>query len=132
MSYPITGGCFCGAIRYELGQSPMRVLMCHCVSCRKATGATRLAWAVVKNSDLHWLNHEPKNIQSSANAQRGFCANCGTSLTYRHANDVDTMDITLASFDHPEHFPPQADIWTADRLSWECSLKGALQFSEDI
>jgi hypothetical protein len=57
--------------------------------------------------------------QSSLHATRGFCAQCGTSLTYRHRERAAETDVTLATLDDPERLAPKAHIWVQDRLSWE-------------
>ncbi len=49
---------------------------------------------------------------------RGFCAACGTTLTFRTGPDAGEWDVTVATFDHPESVMPRAHIWTSDRLPW--------------
>ena len=127
-----TGRCLCGAVQFELSNPPVRSLMCHCASCRRATGGLHVLWAVVNLVDLQWLTLAPHLFNSSSHVQRGFCATCGTSLTYQNANEPETIDITVASFDHPENFPPQADIWTSDRLIWEKDHDSRPQCLQDI
>jgi hypothetical protein len=49
---------------------------------------------------------------------RTFCGTCGTSLTYQNDEDSDSIDVTTASLDWPETFPPTQHIWIEDRLGW--------------
>ncbi len=78
-----TGGCLCGAVRYEV-RGPLRdVLVCHCEECRRwhghvsaSTAARRKDLVLVQDRGLRWI-HSPA---SDAGARRGFCGECGSSL----------------------------------------------------
>ena len=49
---------------------------------------------------------------------RGFCAACGTSLTYRNDNRPTEIDVTLGTLDEPTRLVPQMHVWVADKLPW--------------
>jgi hypothetical protein len=78
-----TGGCLCGAVRYEV-RGPLReVLMCHCQECRRwhghvsaSTAARRADLVLLEDRGLRWIS----SPSSDASARRGFCAECGSSL----------------------------------------------------
>jgi hypothetical protein len=70
------------------------------------------------------------SFESSPGVERGFCARCGTSLTYRRANRPGLFDITAASLDDPESFPPAKEIWTEERLSWVAANPALPQFAQ--
>jgi len=112
------GGCLCGAIRYRATGAPTALVLCHCRSCRLASGAPSLAWAVFHAGDMHWLRGKPTQFTSSPGAQRGFCARCGTTLSYRRDTRAEYVDVSAATFDRPERFAPRCEIWTAERLAW--------------
>ena len=61
--------------------------------------------------------------------ERGFCARCGTSLSYARANRPGLFDVTTASLDDPEAFPPTKEIWIEERLSWEAANPGLPQYA---
>jgi hypothetical protein len=46
---PYTGGCLCGAVRWRLDQRPLAVNACHCMDCKKTTGATNVVMLIAKN-----------------------------------------------------------------------------------
>ena len=76
----LTGGCLCGAVRYELGGKPHPVVNCHCSQCRRWHGhvgayteVPKGDFTLVEERGLRWF-------QSSERARRGFCAECGSSL----------------------------------------------------
>ena len=50
--------------------------------------------------------------------ERGFCGECGTSLTYRHRDQAGEIDVTLATLDEPGEVAPECHIWVSDKLAW--------------
>lgn len=113
------GGCLCGAVRYEAHGPATNLCFCHCESCRRAAGSPGVPWATFQSSSFRLTKGALTEYQSSAQALRGFCAHCGTSLTYRNQARTAEIDVTPASLDDPERLAPQAHIWMQDRLSWE-------------
>jgi hypothetical protein len=91
---------------------------CHCESCRRATGASPVAWGTVYESEFKILCGEISVRRSSPEVQRGFCAQCGTSLTYRHVQRVGEVDFTLSSLDTADAIEPRMHVWVQDKLSW--------------
>ena len=113
------GGCLCGAVRYRFSGTPSSSDNCHCRSCRRASGAPVVAWITVRRSELGVLSGTPAVFHSSPGVTRQFCSRCGTALTYQSERRPDTIDITTASLDDPEAYPPTTEVWLEDRLSWQ-------------
>lgn len=113
------GGCLCTNVRYEILESPCSSFICHCASCRKAAGAQSVAWVTLPNSAFSLISGEPTTYLSSARVKRSFCAKCGTTLTYRHDSDEGYVDVTAASLDEPNEFPPTHHAWLKDKVDWE-------------
>lgn len=111
----IRGGCLCGAVRYTSLARPSCLTHCHCQSCRKASGAAFVSWFSVPAEDLHWQG-SPRFYASSAGVTRGFCPECGTTLSYQRAEDE--IDLTLATLDQPEAFPPVDHSFWCEHLPW--------------
>lgn len=114
----MTGGCFCGALRYALAGAPELVTHCHCSMCRRVAGAPLVTWATYPAGALRWTQGTPAALRSSAKAVRTFCGRCGTPLTFAEVADPSRVDVTVATMDHPETFRPQAHIWTSSQLGW--------------
>lgn len=112
------GGCFCSKVRYNVSGPPLSRSICHCVSCRKSAGAQSVAWLTFPYEGFSLVSGEPRVHNSSPHVERTFCGECGTTLTYRNDSEPETIDITAASLDFPEKFPPMKHIWTEDGLSW--------------
>ena len=114
----ITGGCYCGAVRFEATQAPIYQANCHCSNCRRAAGAQSVAWITVSRGCFQFTGGTPKRFRTDTGAWRTFCDVCGTSLTYERDTRPDEIDITTGSLDHPESFPPTKDVFAEERLSW--------------
>ena len=125
-----TGGCLCGAVRYRVTGTPQSTSLCHCFSCRRSTGGPSLAWAIFAEEDVEIVAGELAIHESSPGVERGFCARCGTSLTYARANRPGLFDVTTASLDDPEAFPPTKEIWVEERLSWMAATEWLPQFAQ--
>ena len=122
------GGCLCGAIRYRVTGEPWARSICHCRSCRLASGAPSVAWSVFRPEDFSFVRGEPVRFESSPKVIRTFCGKCGTPLTYQHAERPAAIDLTTATFDHPELFPPAVEIWIEHRIVWERVNEGIPQY----
>ena len=114
----IEGGCMCGAVRYRAGQPPRISTICHCEDCRKSAGAQSVAWVTFPFQSFAFVRGEPLEYRSSPPVVRTFCGRCGTSLTYRSDERAEEIDVTTASLDDPEAFPPSKDVFAEQKLSW--------------
>lgn len=113
----LAGGCQCGAIRYALYARPERTHLCHCRMCQKAVGGPFAPLAPVRRRDFAWTRGTPGMFRSSAVAERGFCARCGTPLSFAYV-DSNWIDVTIGSLDHPAEAPPIRHFSTESRLAW--------------
>lgn len=106
-----TGGCQCGAIRFRVDADLKDSSICHCRMCQKAFGAYYAPLVSVRGTDFIWTRGEPNRFQSSDVVKRGFCADCGTPLTYEAP---DGMAVAAGAFDDPSAFPPSMQ-WGVER-----------------
>ncbi|MDP5102888.1 MAG: GFA family protein [Erythrobacter sp.] len=114
----LTGGCHCGAVRYEAAALPSRHSLCHCSDCRRAAGAPLVGWAIFAEQDVR-INGEPAVYVSSQDGRRHFCPACGTGLFYTNAAIFPGMiDVQTATLDNPDLAPPTEQIQLADRIGW--------------
>jgi hypothetical protein len=112
------GGCLCGAVRYRVTGQPSATSQCHCSDCRRASGAPALAWAIFPEGEVAIVAGALSTYQSSPGVHWGFCSRCGSLLSYSRASRPGLFDVTTATLDDPEAFPPAKEIWTGERLSW--------------
>lgn len=119
MSKTFSGGCHCGAVRFELSGAPKDVSLCHCVDCRRNSGAPVMAWAGFPEECVKVTKGEPKVFNSSGATHRSFCPNCGTGLFYRNAEYLPGLvEVQLSTLDNADALSPTAQIQVAERLSW--------------
>jgi hypothetical protein len=111
-----TGGCLCGAVRFEV-LGPLRdVVLCHCGECRRwgghvtaMTAAEAAHLRFVIDSGLRWVD----SPESAARARRGFCGECGASLFW-DAPDRETISIAAGVLDEPTGLRTTSQIYTED------------------
>jgi hypothetical protein len=117
----LTGGCQCGAVRYELLTAPEHASICHCRMCQRASGQPFMAFARVKHENLRWTRGRPFVFASSNIVERGFCNSCGTPLTYRR-REAGTISVTIGSLDDAEAARPMLQFGIEGKLSWTGDL----------
>lgn len=119
MSKTLSGGCQCGAVRYEVSGDPAHVALCHCTDCRKSAGAPMVSRAAFQEDQFRLTAGAPSTFNSSGTAMRSFCPTCGSGLYYRNAEYLPgIVDVQSATLDDPDALPPQVHIQTAERLRW--------------
>jgi hypothetical protein len=122
MEYPLTGGCLCGNVRYEISAEPVSSAICHCRTCQKAVGAPHFAALFVPSSALKITGEykEYASIADSGNTMyRAFCPVCGTSLFGRNSKFTDIRPVSAVTLDDPSLYKPEKDIWVASAQPWD-------------
>ena len=119
------GGCQCGAVRYEIAGEPVMAAICHCTMCRRANAAPAVAWAMFSDAQVTFAKARPKEYASSPEARRGFCAACGTQISFTARFLPGLVDVTIGSLDDPEAIRPTLHYWHAKHLSWA-------EFADDL
>jgi hypothetical protein len=117
MSDRWSGGCQCGAVRYELLERPTGSHLCHCRMCQKQFGSFYAALASVPKAKFRLTRGQMANFQSSANVQRGFCKDCGTPLSYEPITR-DSISIAIATLDDYSEFKPDNQYGIEARQDW--------------
>jgi len=114
----VEGGCCCGSIRYRVNGEPTNSMICHCRTCRKAAGAPVVAWVTFPIERFAFTHGQAIEFHSSQPVTRTLCGSCGTPLTYQHADDLSSIDVTTCSLDEPESFPPTHHSWVSHDVQW--------------
>ena len=120
-----TGGCQCGAVRYAFYAPLEKPHVCHCRMCQRATGGVFAALAGGKPANFAWTRGAPRFFASSNLAQRGYCADCGTPLSFKYDEPSARIYTTIGSLDDPEAVKIVMQYGTESRLSW-------VNFCEDV
>ncbi len=113
------GGCLCGGIRYHVEGDRSLICYCHCRMCQRAIGAAVTAWGSVPAKNFQILRGQVVEYESSPRMRRGFCGNCGASLTGRYTLKGESwVDFTLATLDDPSLVVPTYHVHMASRIPW--------------
>ena len=118
MTETLTGGCFCGAVRFEIEGPEKFACFCHCHSCQHAAGAPVVAWATYARDTLRVTRGAIHFFASSPGVTRGTCSACGTSISYEHVDRPGDIDITLNSLDDSSAPVLKAHIWVENKAPW--------------
>jgi hypothetical protein len=110
----VSGGCLCGAVRYQLSPPLRPAVACHCQQCRRTSGHYVSATAVARKNFVLTESGGLKWYRSSERAQRGFCAECGSSLFW-DADAADTISIMIGTIDGKTGLRTVAHICVADK-----------------
>jgi hypothetical protein len=117
---PVTGGCLCGAVRYEARAFLGMAYYCHCTICQKTTGAPFEIGVLVKAGTLRFTGGTPSYFQSSSFGKRGFCPSCGSRLLWAAIGSADDWQTNVAacSLDSPGDVRPSCHTYTDTKLPW--------------
>ena len=111
----MSGGCQCGAVRFSAALPLGRASICHCRMCQKAVGGLFAPFVSVA-SGVTWTRGQPRYFASSNRVRRGFCADCGTPLTYEP--DDGPVELAIGAFDRPAEIPPTIQHDISARMPW--------------
>ena len=115
---PLTGGCLCGAVRYQLSELPFAAEYCHCRMCQIVAGSPVATWMDVKAEQFTLLGEDISEYKSSEFVYRGFCPQCGSTLSFRDSRHPDYFTLSITSLDHPNQVAPTYHIFTESKLDW--------------
>ena len=122
MAQKISGGCACGAVRYETDADPVLMVNCHCRDCQQAGGSNYAPILVVPKSSVN-LRGELRYYRIVGNTgkavERGFCPNCGCQIAARLERLPDVLGLQAGSLDDPSQYKPSMDIFTTRAQPWD-------------
>ena len=127
----VTGGCLCGSIRYRIEGSVPPGAHCHCTMCRRSSGAPVVTWTTVPLHAFRLTQGELAVYRSSHFAERRFCPTCGAQIAFWSSRQPDVIDVSVATFDHPEDHPPDHHVYIGDRLPWLRIDEGLVGYAGD-
>ena len=101
MKLPLTGGCLCGQILFEVWQTPDNPHTCSCEMCRRHTGALTAVWVDCAAQNVKWTGPAgaPSVYRSSDISSRAFCPACGSTLGA--VDDAPNIALLTGAFDKP-------------------------------
>ena len=130
MSY--IGGCYCGALRYEVDGDPIMKGQCHCRECQYISGGSVNVFMAMPKANFAYSRGEPAEFTRSdleTPVTRQFCATCGTHLVTLARGLADAVILKVGTLDDPSAFGgPQVAIFTCDQQSYQLVPDGVPTF----
>jgi hypothetical protein len=124
-----TGGCLCGAVRYQVRGTLRPVIMCHCTQCRRSTGHV-MASTAARHADFHLVKDEGLEwYTSSAEARRAFCRRCGSTLFWQGAGRG-YISIAAGTLDDSSGLETACHIFVADKGGYYAISDGRPQHAD--
>ncbi|WP_157793700.1 MULTISPECIES: GFA family protein [Bradyrhizobium] len=126
---PLTGGCSCGAIRYEIASFPLLLYTCNCTDCQTSSGSAFALNLPVSTRDFHTLKGEPKGWHhaspSGANVTSWFCGDCGARIYGARQSRPESVNVRAGTLDDTRWLIPIAHLFTGSAQDWIQSATGA-------
>lgn len=122
MKLPLTGGCQCGALRYEIRAEPLTVYVCHCTECQRQSGSAFGMSVLVLRPALVYTKGAPRRWKRTADSGRtidsDMCEDCGVRpVNYPTANDKVAI-VKPGTLDDTSWLHPIGHIWTRSAQPW--------------
>ncbi len=122
MKLPLTGGCQCGALRYEIRAEPLSVYVCHCTECQKQSASAFSMSVMVPRDSLVYSKGKPRRFERTADSGRviasDMCETCGVRpVNHPLANDKVSI-LKPGTLDDTSWLHPVGHIWTRSAQPW--------------
>ena len=118
---PLTGGCGCGAVRFEVDAPLLSASYCHCTRCQRRTGTAASPNARTEPGSFK-LVAGAEHVRAWAPAggfEKSFCGLCGSALFSRDPKNPETIGVRLGAFDGDPGIRPQWHQFVAYAPPWE-------------
>jgi hypothetical protein len=121
--FPLSGGCTCRAIRYELSSAPIFVHCCHCRWCQRETGSAFVINALLEADRVVLTAGTPNVVLTPSNSGKGQkisrCPTCCVAVWSNYAGGRDAIRfVRVGTLDEPDRLPPDIHIFTASKQPW--------------
>ena len=126
-----TGGCQCGAVRYEIQAEPLTLYVCHCRDCQRQSGSGFGMSLPVPRESLVLLSGQPHEWRRRAESGREvvcqFCGDCGTRLFHLPSRNPKVANVKPGTLDDTGWLEPVGQLWTSRRQPWVQWADGAIE-----
>ena len=118
---PLTGGCLCGGVRFEVSEPPVSASYCHCTRCQRRTGTSASAQAAIAPGSLRIVAGEElvRVYEPEGGFGKAFCSVCGSALWAVNPTSGQISGVRLGAFDEDPGVRPQYRQFVAYAASWE-------------
>lgn len=113
-----TGKCLCGDFRFVARGEPLYRAYCHCVDCRRSSGAPVSMLVGYRAEEVEYTGEQPRSYRSSEGVIRAFCGTCGGTISYEDERLPGEIYLHAGLFDEPGRFPPLTHSWHSQTIGW--------------
>jgi hypothetical protein len=119
-SLPLTGGCLCGGVRFEVAAPPVKATYCHCRRCQRRTGTAASAQARVEPGAVRIVAGEElvRAYEPPDGFAKLFCSRCGGAL-FSRGRDGEIWSVRMGAFDEDPGVRPSHRQWVSSAAPWE-------------
>ncbi len=116
-----TGGCLCGAIRFEIRGPIRNIVLCHCSECRKAQGSAFASNGIVNSDAFEILTGTDmlSGYEATPGQTKYFCKQCGSPIMSKSESKPDQVRVRLGTIDSDITERPSAHIFVTSKANWE-------------
>jgi len=122
MSEVLTGGCQCGAIRYQIEGDPLTLAACHCTECQRQSSSAfglsmvvaKEAFAITGGGTKQWHRQTPSGADQTCH----FCADCGVRIYHASSGNPAIYIVKAGTLDDTGALVPAGQIWTGSAQPW--------------
>jgi hypothetical protein len=121
VSLPLTGGCGCGAVRFEVAEPLVSARYCHCTRCQRRTGTAASAGGATAPGSFRIVEGEDRLSawKPEGGAEKWFCGDCGSALFSRRPGEPAQIFVRLGALDEDPGVRPSARQFVAYAAPWE-------------
>lgn len=120
MSEKLSGGCLCGAVKFELEDNFSAFFQCHCRQCQQVTGAAYAANIFTAPDNIKWVaGHDNVTVYEHPEREfaKSFCTKCGSGVPFLDKGKT-TLIVPAGSLDSSPGIEPQANIFVSEQVHW--------------
>lgn len=133
MPTPIAGGCYCGALRFEVTEKPVLKAQCHCRECQYFSGGGPNYFMLIPAAGFGWTAGEPQTFTRSDLPEpvtRSFCGTCGTHIMTKRLDQTELV-LKVGVLEDPSVFDaPRIAIFTCDFQAFHHVPEGVPEFEK--
>jgi hypothetical protein len=120
-AFPLTGGCLCGAVRFEVDEPPLSANYCHCTRCQRRSGTAASAQARLVPGSLRIISGEEvvRAFKPEGGFPKEFCSVCGSALWSRNPDNPEALSVRMGAFDEDPGVLPSSRQYVAYAAVWE-------------
>ncbi len=133
MTYPISGACQCGGVKYQLLSAPKMVVACHCKECQKLSTSAFSITAMVTADQVRFegeMSDWSRPADSGNTSAAKFCPTCGNRIYHYNPAEPDNIKLKPSNLSDTSIIQPSAHVWVSEKQDWYSIPEGVKVFDK--